>query len=53
MNDKAKVAAVYTHALDNTVKGSNSIATTNPPGGGEANLNMKQNSIGVSYSVEF
>lgn len=53
LNDKAKVAAVYTHALDNTVKGSNSIATTNPPGGGEANLNMKQNSIGVSYSVEF
>lgn len=51
LKNKAHVAAVYTHALSNDVNGSNSIPAGF--GGGEANLNMKQNSLGVAYSVDF
>jgi long-chain fatty acid transport protein len=55
LNNKANLTAVYTHALGNEVKGSNSIPPGMPPGmgGGEANLNMEQNAIGVAYSVTF
>ncbi|MDD5392080.1 MAG: outer membrane protein transport protein [Thiothrix sp.] len=51
LNNKANLAAVYTHALSKGVNGSGSIAGTS--GSGEANLNMKQNSVGVAYSVDF
>ncbi|MBU0655092.1 MAG: outer membrane protein transport protein [Gammaproteobacteria bacterium] len=51
LNNKANLAAVYTHALKKDVNGSGSIAAGS--GGGEANLSMQQNSVGIAYSVEF
>ena len=48
LNDKASLTAAYTHAFDKGVNGSNSIGT-----GGEANLNMEQNAVGIAYSVKF
>lgn len=46
-----ELSVAYTHALSKSVKGSGSI----PPnfGGGEANLKMNQNSLGVSYAWLF
>lgn len=52
LTNKAKLAAVYTHALDKKIDGNSSIPLAGF-GGGEADVSMKQNSIGVSYSVEF
>jgi long-chain fatty acid transport protein len=45
--DKSEVTVAYVHAFEQTVSGSNSI----PPafGGGNANLTMHEDSIGVSY----
>lgn len=45
--DKSEISVAYVHAFKKTVNGSGSI----PPqlGGGEANLSMSQNSIGISY----
>lgn len=51
LQNKAKVSAVYTRALSKSVNGSGSIPAAF--GGGEANLNMKQNTVGVAYSVDF
>jgi len=48
LEDKSEITFGYMHALENTVKGSGSIPAGF--GGGEANLTMKQNSIGVAYS---
>jgi long-chain fatty acid transport protein len=47
MADKSEMTVGYMHAFGKTVNGSNSI----PPafGGGEANLKMQQNSIGIAY----
>jgi len=46
-----ELSVAYMHALKKTVKGSNSI----PPmlGGGEANLRMHENSLGVAFGWRF
>lgn len=44
------------HAPNKTVRGSNSIPPGNPPngfGGGEANISLKENAIGVSWGRKF
>lgn len=45
--DKSEISVAYIHAFKQTVNGSGSI----PPqmGGGEANLSMHEDSIGISY----
>ena len=45
--NKAELSLAYMHAFENEVNGANSI----PPGfgGGEANLKMYQDSIGIAY----
>ena len=45
----------YIHAFSNTVNGSSSIPPGFPPGmgGGNANLKMSQNSLGVAYGWKF
>lgn len=49
--DKSEVTVGYMHAFKKTINGANSIAPGFPPGfgGGEANLTMTENSLGVSY----
>ena len=49
--DKSEVTVGYMHAFKKTVNGSGSIAPGAPPGfgGGEANLTMSEDSLGVSY----
>ncbi|MCL4745435.1 MAG: outer membrane protein transport protein [Burkholderiaceae bacterium] len=46
-----ELSVAYMHALSKRVNGANSV----PPmfGGGEVNLRMHQNSIGVAYGVKF
>lgn len=51
IDDQQKVSLAYTHALEETVKGQNSIPANF--GGGEANLSMSQNILGISYGLEF
>ncbi|WP_326518063.1 OmpP1/FadL family transporter [Acinetobacter sp. CAAS 2-6] len=51
IDQKQEVSVAYTHALEETVNGSNSIP--GDFGGGEANLTMDQNILGVSYGVKF
>ena len=45
----------YMHAFKKTVNGSGSIAPGGPPGfgGGEANLHMSQDSLGIAYGIKF
>lgn len=45
------LSVAYTHALEKEVKGENSIPTM--LGGGEANLKMSQNILGLAYSYNF
>ena len=45
--DKSEVTVAYVHAFKKTVNGSGSIPLTF--GGGEANLTMTENSLGISY----
>lgn len=50
--NKAELSLAYMHAFENEVKGSNSVPPGAPPagfGGGEANLKMYQDSIGIAY----
>jgi long-chain fatty acid transport protein len=50
--DKSEISVAYVHALSKTVNGSGSIPGTPggaPLGGGEANLTMYEDSIGISY----
>lgn len=50
--DKSEVTVGYMHAFKKTIYGTNSIAPGFPPagmGGGEANLTMSEDSLGVSY----
>lgn len=49
IDQKQEVSVAYTHALEKTVHGTIPAAF----GGGEANLTMDQNILGVSYSVKF
>jgi len=51
MENKAELSFMFMHALNNTVSGSGSIPTSF--GGGEANLSMKQYSLGVAYGWQF
>lgn len=44
----SEVSIAYTHAFKNTVKGSNSIPAM-PFGGGEANLHLEENILGVAW----
>ena len=44
----AELTVMYMHAFENTVKGSGSISPT-LFGGGEADITMSQNAIGVAY----
>jgi long-chain fatty acid transport protein len=51
-----EVTVAYMHAFENSVNGSGSIPPGNPPagfGGGEANIHMNENSLGVAYSWKF
>lgn len=46
----------YLHAPKKTVRGSNSIPPGNPPagfGGGEANISLKEDAIGISWGRKF
>lgn len=45
--NKAELSVSYMHAFDKTVNGSGSIPASY--GGGEANLNMHEDSIGIAY----
>jgi len=50
--NKSELSFAYMHAFENTVNGNNSIPPGFPPsgfGGGNANLKMYQDSIGVAY----
>jgi long-chain fatty acid transport protein len=47
-NDQSELSFSYMHAFKNSVNGSNSI-----PNGGEANLEMYQNAIGLGYAIMF
>ena len=49
--NKAELSFAYMHAFDNTVSGSNSIPAGF--GGGNANLKMYQDSLGVAYGMKF
>ena len=49
IDPKQEVSLAYTRALEKTVHGSISPAF----GGGEANLTMSQNILGVSYGLKF
>ena len=54
VTNNRELTLAYTHAFKQEVKGSNSIPT-NPInyGGGEADLEMYQNSLGIAYGVNF
>ena len=50
--NKDEITVSYMHAFSHKVKGQNSIPPGMPPGmgGGEANLKMHQDSLGIAYS---
>ncbi|MGB4813312.1 MAG: outer membrane protein transport protein [Methylophilaceae bacterium] len=50
--NKAELTFAYAHAFENTVNGVNSIPN-NPLGGGNANLSMYQDSLGIAYGWQF
>lgn len=49
--NKSELTVAYMHAFENTVNGANSIP--GGFGGGEANIGMSQNSLGIAYGYEF
>ena len=51
LENKGELSVSYVHAFENRVNGSNSIPAGPPPGygGGEANLKMYQDALGVAY----
>lgn len=51
LDERQDVSIAYTHALEKEVKGENSIPAM--LGGGEANLKMSQNILGLAYSHKF
>ena len=51
LDEHQDVSIAYTHALEKEVKGENSIPAM--LGGGEANLKMSQNILGLAYSHKF
>lgn len=48
LENKAELSLAYMHAFENSVNGSGSVPTGF--GGGEANLKMYQDSLGIAYS---
>jgi long-chain fatty acid transport protein len=53
LNNDMEITAAYMHAFENTIEGSGSIPPGNPPlgfGGGEADITMYQDSLGVAFS---
>jgi long-chain fatty acid transport protein len=55
VNGNQELSLGYMHAFNKNVNGANSIPPGMPPGfgGGNANLKMQQNSLGVSYGWKF
>ena len=55
--NKSELSLGYMHAFKKTVNGSGSIPVTTPIGGflggGEANLHMSQDSLGIAYGIKF
>ena len=53
--NKNELTVAYMHAFKKSVNGSGSIAPGGPPGfgGGEANLHMSQDSLGVGFGIKF
>lgn len=51
VSDNREITLAYTHAFKEKVKGSGSIPSDF--GGGEADLEMYQNSLGIAYGVTF
>ena len=53
LQNKSELSVGYMHAFETTINGTNSINPAAPPagmGGGEANIHMYQDSLGVAYS---
>jgi len=48
LQNKSELSVGYMHAFETTINGSGSIDPTS--GGGEANIHMYQDSLGVAYS---
>jgi long-chain fatty acid transport protein len=55
MGGNGELTLMYMHAFENEVNGSNSIPAGMPPGygGGEANLRMSQDSLGIAYGWKY
>jgi long-chain fatty acid transport protein len=55
MSKQGELSASYMHAFEKTVNGAGSIPPGPPPGfgGGEANLRMKQNALGVAFGWKY
>jgi long-chain fatty acid transport protein len=51
VSEKSEISFAYMHAFKNSVNGSGSIPSAY--GGGETNLEMKQNSLGLAYAYKF
>jgi len=51
LKNKSELSVMYMYAMENTINGSNSIPASF--GGGEANIGMSQNSLGVAYGWKF
>lgn len=51
LDERQELSLAYTYGLKQKVDGVNSIAL--PFGGGEANLEMQQHILGVSYGIQF
>ena len=56
VDQQNELTVSYLHAPKKTVRGNNSIPPGNPPagfGGGEANISLKEDAIGVSWGRKF
>lgn len=56
INANNSISAAYTHAFKETVHGSGSIPPGFPPsglGGGEADIQLEENSLGVAWGLKF
>ena len=51
LQNKSELSVMYMRALENTIKGNNSIPASF--GGGNADITMSQNSLGVAYGWKF